>query len=216
MNLKSKLAAAALMLGSVSMAQAASFTVEGLFTEPMAANDTLFTGTFDWDGTNLTGLTGDMNSSMMVVTTAPNLGLMGIVDTMQVGNIVTASVFLSPTSTDVFDGGGYDVSDNALSVYTGPLMDGNAFFSFQFDTTTMAGIVDTMTYGDCTMMGLMGSTCMTGKGIDMATGGTMRGFTTSLNIADVSAVPLPAAAWLFGGALISLFGANRRKIVLPA
>ncbi len=29
-------------------------------------------------------------------------------------------------------------------------------------------------------------------------------------------VPVPAAAWLFGGALMSLLGANRRKKVLPA
>lgn len=32
-----------------------------------------------------------------------------------------------------------------------------------------------------------------------------------LSIAPVAAVPLPAAAWLFGGALLSLFGVNRRK-----
>lgn len=42
------------------------------------------------------------------------------------------------------------------------------------------------------------------------------------NVADYSLaietapVPVPAAAWLFGGALLSLFGANRRKSVLPA
>lgn len=34
--------------------------------------------------------------------------------------------------------------------------------------------------------------------------------------ATASPVPVPAAAWLFGGALMSLFGANRRKKVLPA
>jgi len=62
--------------------------------------------------------------------------------------------------------------------------------------------------------------CMTGFGI-MSTAnntenGTMRGFAESLTISEVSAVPVPAAAWLFGGALVSLFGANRRKNVLPA
>ncbi|OAI15053.1 hypothetical protein A1359_10100 [Methylomonas lenta] len=36
-----------------------------------------------------------------------------------------------------------------------------------------------------------------------------------LNVSS-SPVPVPAAAWLFGGALISLVGANRRKKVLPA
>jgi len=61
----------------------------------------------------------------------------------------------------------------------------------------------------------MGQTCMAGE----PTGGsTMGGVAGSLNIsaAAVSAVPVPAAAWLFGGALMSLFGANRRKSVLPA
>lgn len=44
----------------------------------------------------------------------------------------------------------------------------------------------------------------------------------SQNVSDyklsitASQVPVPAAAWLFGGALMSLFGANRRKKVLPA
>lgn len=37
-----------------------------------------------------------------------------------------------------------------------------------------------------------------------------------LNISQTSAVPVPAAAWLFGGAIMSLIGANRRKRVLPA
>jgi len=107
MNLKTKLAAAAILLGSVSMAQATTYSVEGLFTEPMAANDTLFTGTFDWTGGVFSAFTGDMNSSMMVATTAPNLSLMGAtVASAPVGNIVTAAVFLNPV-TATFDNGTY-------------------------------------------------------------------------------------------------------------
>lgn len=43
----------------------------------------------------------------------------------------------------------------------------------------------------------------------------MAGTPLSLSI-SASPVPVPAAAWLFGGALMSLFGAKRRKNVLPA
>lgn len=37
-----------------------------------------------------------------------------------------------------------------------------------------------------------------------------------LNISQASPVPVPGAAWLFGGAIASLIGANRRKRVVPA
>lgn len=38
----------------------------------------------------------------------------------------------------------------------------------------------------------------------------------SLSISQASPVPVPGAAWLFGGAIASLIGANRRKRVVPA
>lgn len=52
-------------------------------------------------------------------------------------------------------------------------------------------------------------------------GGNASGATTGIDQSykvnlSTTAVPVPAAAWLFGGALMSLFGANRRKKVLPA
>jgi hypothetical protein len=40
----------------------------------------------------------------------------------------------------------------------------------------------------------------------------MGGFPTSLSI---TAVPVPAAAWMFGSALLGLIGVNRRKSALP-
>lgn len=44
------------------------------------------------------------------------------------------------------------------------------------------------------------------------------GFSYNLSITNVatSPVPLPGAAWLFGGAIAGLLGTNRRKKVLPA
>jgi len=56
------------------------------------------------------------------------------------------------------------------------------------------------------------NTCMAGE---ITATSPMQGIASSLDI-SVSAVPVPAAAWLFGGALMSLIGANRRKSVLPA
>lgn len=38
----------------------------------------------------------------------------------------------------------------------------------------------------------------------------------ALTLSAASPVPVPAAAWLFGGAIASLIGVNRRKRVLPA
>jgi len=72
----------------------------------------------------------------------------------------------------------------------------------------------TMYYGDCTIGSLMGGAgCMAGE--DQALS-MMKGSNYSLSITQVAAVPVPGAVWLFGGALLSLFGANRRKSVLPA
>jgi len=249
MNLKTKLAATLLMVGSASMAQATSYSVEGLFAEPMAmqgnSGGTLFSGTFDWDtsldfATNSSnmGLTGIMNSSMMNTTANQNLNLTNYIsaDTSLNGTVVTASVFLN-NSADVFVQGGHDATFGAFGMATMQGMapspnPANGYFSFSFDTAggmvAATGLTSTMQYGDCTDDGMMNSMCMTGFGVptdmnvadgespDLTVNGTMGGYAQSLTISEVSAVPVPAAAWLFGGALVSLFGANRRKNVLPA
>jgi len=255
MNLKTKLAATFLMIGSASMAQAGTYAVEGIFAEPMVmGNSTVFNGTFDWDfgqsdTANISGLNlvGMMNSSMAVPSSTPNLTLTNYFSTETTisSGIVTASVFLN-SSTDVYLNGGYDptvetvagmpFSTKGFAPNPNPE---NAFFKFSFDTTggmiSDTGLTTMMQYGDCTPQSLMssGSLCMTGfgdvtgtmtmtnpnTGMEMtmdAGDGSMSGYAQSLSISEVSAVPVPAAAWLFGGALVSLFGANRRKNVLPA
>ena len=232
MNLKTKLAATLLMIGSASMAQATSYSVEGIFTEPMAMGGTTteFNGGFNWDtslsfaaNTANIGLTGMMNSSMAFMPGSPNLSLTKNVLTSLSGSVVTASVFLNE-GTGVFATGGYDAtvpSGGFLGTTSGT---GNAYFTFSFDTAggmvADTGLTTTMQYGDCTSDGMMGPSCMTGFGVvsdgNNNNNGTMRGYAQSLTISEVSAVPVPAAAWLFGGALVSLFGANRRKNVLPA
>jgi len=156
--------------------------------------------------------------------------------------MVTATIFKENTSNVFYNGGytgdaltnnwyKYGASAFGVPAIVDQVANENAFFTLVFDhdgmgnilsaglqtVTSNATLVNKMIYGDCTMGSLMsmGQTCMAGE----PTGGsTMGGVAGSLNIsaAAVSAVPVPAAAWLFGGALMSLFGANRRKSVLPA
>jgi len=207
---------------SISQAASLSYDVEGVFYEPMTQNigNTIFTGTFSWDsGTNtLSNLQGVMNSSMYSMNQDINLNY-HLATSIDQNNIVTASVFKNNT-TDVFSGGGY-VKGGAIRYgntdYFNILADGNtpndnAYFSFSFDKTDMSAVVNSIVYADCTPLGMMQQACMTGSSF----GGTMAATPLSLSISEVSAVPVPAAAWLFGGALMSLIGVNRRKNVLPA
>jgi len=196
-----------------------SYNIEGIFFEP-AAYDTVFTGTFDWDDATdtLSNLMGVMNSGM--VTTDQNLNLSHhLATTIDQNGMVTASVFKENT-IDVFMYGGYQ-KGAAFKYgitfdpeYQGDLTPNeNAYFSFSFDKATMLADVNSIVYADCTPDGLMGAiVCMTGSTLV----GSMNAVPLSLSISEVSAVPVPAAAWLCGGALMSLLAANRRKNVLPA
>jgi len=244
MNLKTKLAAGIIMLAGVSAANATSYNLEAEFNEPMTmmggtVGNTLFSGSFDWDGTTLSNLSGMMNSSMdsMVL----DISLMYNLATTVVGDTVTASVFKENT-TDTFWGGGFNTgetrrygglsgpleaaggsnpqADVVAGTWDGNVANENAYFTFSFDSSNMMVNIADMVYGDCTADGLMqDEVCMTGRAMGsngIAGAGTMMATPLSASISEVSAVPVPAAAWLFGGALVSLFGANRRKNVLPA
>ena len=69
-------------------------------------------------------------------------------------------------------------------------------------------------YGDMSALGLMqpmltGTVGMTGWGDGtVGNAGSMGGYPIALNI---TAVPLPAAVWLFGSALVGLLGLGRRQ-----
>jgi len=216
---------AILLISSViaNQANAATYDVIGVFVEPVTViGHTTFTGTFNWDAATetISGLQGSQNVTMYDPSQFPDLNLNYQLAQNVDGNIVTASVFLQ-NSTDVFMYGGYTKGDAyKYGISFDPNIDGgianqNAYFSFAFDKTTMEGIVDKMVYGDCTAGGLMGVACMTGhSATDVGYTGTMAAYPSSLSITEVSAVPVPAAAWLFGGALVGLFQANRRKNIL--
>jgi len=269
MNLRTKLAAGIIMLAGVTAAQATTYTVDGMFNEPMVpgtANDTEFHGMFDanWDGSTWTvsNFSGRMNESMQggylasgadyvnygtpsgamgdgnhVNDQIADIGTTGLymltldqnLQQMDDGSRVTATVFKENTS-DVYMGGGYDspmmMMDSMKYTDGSGDVNENAYFTLVFDhdgmgnitslgLQTAAAVVDGMIYGDCTVGSLMGggSMCMAAEPMAVS---MMGGTAISLDINAVSAVPVPAAAWLFGGALMSLFGANRRKKVLPA
>jgi hypothetical protein len=132
---------------------------------------------------------------------------------------VVASVF-KENSTDVFFGGGYNAGDTmklgAMNGADGNTPNKNAYFTLAFNANTMLGNLDQMVYGDCAPTGLMGpmmtgNMCMTGHSVALVGyAGTMDGVPLSLSITP-SAVPVPAAVWLFGSGLVGLIGVTRRR-----
>ena len=255
------LAASLLMFANVPNAQATTYAVSANFMDGGIQGQTLFNGSFEWDGSTLTNFTGGLTQSMWAWQASsstylnrmtagcgpmsngnpcplwdtdpatpdgnpPVLNLayqLGGITAPDANGDVLATVFLKNT-TDVFNGGGYDTGDKYKFGGSLPAPDGNtpnmnAYFTLAFNALNPLNTLTAMSkivYGDCTAMGLMGpmmtgNLCMTGH----AGGGSMGGAPVALTIAAAE-VPVPAAAWLFGGALMSLFGANRRKQVLPA
>jgi hypothetical protein len=212
------------LLSSAQMAQAATtYNVTGIFDEPMAmAGHTTFTGTFDWDAaTNtLSDLQGTMNASMYLDDpNDPGYNYYNLTNQFDFsidgsGNVLV-SVF-KENSTNVFWGGGYTTGGTmkygaSSMMWDGNMPNENVYFTLAFNANTMSGNADQMVYGDCAPTGLMGGAdpmtgdmCMTGH----LAGGTMRGVPLSLVI---SAVPVPAAVWLFGSGLVGLIGVARRR-----
>lgn len=284
MNLKTKLAAAIMLAGSATMAQATTYNVHAVFQDGGIQGITEFTGSFDWNGTTVSNFTGNLSESMFAWDAtnkrwwdplsnynvasiytgdiydatnangtyangaAPLLHLTydNVVPASVSNGQVTAMTFLK-NDTNVVAGGGYEIDGskggNAMAFgydftktpakQNQNARNNNGFFTLVFnaaDPTNTAGLVNKFQYADETRLGMMGP-YMTGwlgmTGLieaapDPATGGpvygSMGGFPTQLTItaATSAPVPVPAAAWLFGGGLLSLIGASRRKRELAA
>ena len=222
------------MLAGMQMAQAAtvSYDITTTFYEPdTQPRDTIFIGSFDFDDVNLTvsNLQGLLSESMTGNPTSSasdyemnwlslNNQLSSVYDPVLGGLLVTT--FLNDT-TNTFYGGTWTPEDGIASgaVYDGfPVASnnpGNAYamiFVNTLDPTaslTQAQI-DKLAYADCAPGGMMGATCMTGTTVDgYGAVGTMSGYPVS-QVISPSAVPVPAAVWLFGSGLIGLFGVARR------
>jgi hypothetical protein len=128
-----------------------------------------------------------------------------LVDTSS-GNQQTVTTFLQ-NSTDVVMGGGYDVQGTSMK-----FGNNNAFFTLVFDKTNPSDTTLTsnlMVYGDMTPLALMGPMLTGSMGMTgLNGGGAMGGAPWSLSI---TAVPVPAAVWLFGSALAGMGIIGRRK-----
>jgi len=244
-----------LMLANIQMVQAgvATYNVDGTFFEPLTNGvNTFFKGSFDWDGTTLSNLSGRMNESMQggyvqvgndYITGESNFDNahqmltlnQNLIQSTDANGVVTATIFKENTA-DVYYGGGYDGLSTAFLKYgfegagtgifaipaDGNIANENAFFTFAFQTNATGGItslglhnvtdnpalVNQMIYADCTTGSLMQNSCMAGE---ITTSSAMRGTALSLNISQVSAVPVPAAVWLFGSALLGMVGVSRKR-----
>ncbi len=206
---------------SVARATMTTYKVIGIFNEPQTRfgcgtfGCTKFTGTFNWDPDTetISGLQGTQNVTMHDPSRFPDISLTHQLAQSVTGNIVTATVFKENT-IDVFSGGGYEVGDDwRYGFLDGNTPNENAFFTLVFDKTTMTGITDKIVYGDCTPGGLMGVLCMTGYDpVKLGHAGSMDGRPLSLSI---TTVPLPAAVYLFGSALLGLISVRqeRRQVI---
>lgn len=179
--------------------------------------DTVFDGTFDFDTntqtvSNLSGLLSQamVESMSGTPTYVPlNYQLSSVSDGM--GGLLV-STFAQNTS-DVFLGGGF--ATGGTTTYGNE----NAYVSINLNLSDITSAftpdqMATVSYADCTPGSLMGkTTCMTGwlgDGTDLS-GGTMQGTYPIYQEISVSAVPVPAAVWLFGSGLIGLTGIARRR-----
>lgn len=232
------LAGSLCMLASAQMAQAAilSYDVSQTFYEPdTQPRNTIFVGSFEYDDVTQTvsNLQGMLSESMTgdPLSTASdydmewlslNNQLSAVYDPVLGGLLVTT--FLNDT-TNTFYGGTWTPEDGVAvgGIYDGwSFTDGGAsnpgnayamIFVNTLDPTaalTQAQI-DKLAYADCAAGGMMGATCMTGTtAAGYGSVGTMSGYPVS-QVISVSAVPVPAAVWLFGSGLVGLIGVARRR-----
>lgn len=213
-----------LMLAGVPSAQAVvtTYNVTQTFNQVVynVSNptwDTIFTGsfTFDSDTQTVSNLSGSLSQAMSGNTTFVQLNhqLSSVSDGM--GNLLV-SVFAQNT-TDVFQGGGFATGGRYTFGNNNAYVTINVNLADPTAALTQAQI-NTLAYADCSPGGLMGMTdpktvCMTGwvntsTGVPTA-GGTMQG--TYPITQEISAVPVPAAAWLLGSGLIGLVGVARQR-----
>jgi hypothetical protein len=180
------LSATLAVLAGTQVANAETYTVSARFYDGGIQGQTLFNGSFDWDGTSLTDFSGGLTQSMWAWNTATNTyvnkksgislanlvasggGQPPVLDlTFQLGSVtapdangdVLATVFLV-NSTNVYSGGGYLSNGPYKYGYNdGNTPNQNAFFTLAFNAANpmnTATAMNKIVYGDCTAYGLMG------------------------------------------------------------
>jgi len=140
------------------------------------------------------------------------------------GTILTATTFDidSTVFTIVTDGAPIDIADVDFSLTsTGSILAGMGSFSGSF---IVGGGLLTGTFSDLTVLDFGGGDGTFGGDV-IYTGGSLQGalaggriegafsgvLGTAGKLGQISAVPVPAAVWLFGSGLLGLVGISRRK-----
>ncbi len=238
---KLALVCAAALLAGVQSAHAAlvTYNVTTTWYEPETQpNDSIFQGTFVYDTAThaVSNLQGQLSESMtgtdpsnMVWLTLSNQ-LVSWYDATLGGTF--AATFKNTNTNTFWTGLGGDGWSPSAAIAVGGVYygfpvaannPGNAYaLIFVPDDPTAAlstAQLSKLAYADCVptaaggmMMGggMMGSVCMTGTSLaGYGEVGTMGGYPVSQSIAP--AVPVPAAAWLFGSGVLGLAGIARRK-----
>jgi hypothetical protein len=165
-----------------------NYSVTETFYEPMTQpDDSIFTGSFTFDSTSnmVSNLTGSLTESMTgipMTAVVLNYQLSAVSD--GAGGLLVTTFALN--TTDTFYGGGFAPGSGAGMHFGYPgANNGNAYAMIYINlanptaTLTQAQL-DKLAYADCTNLGMMGATCMTGTTMaGYGTIGTMSGYPVS-------------------------------------
>jgi hypothetical protein len=165
-----------------------NYSVTETFYEPMTQpNNSIFTGSFTFDSTtntlsNLTGLLTESMTGIPMTTVALNYQLSAVSD--GTGGLLVTTFALN--ITDTFYGGGFAPGSGSGMYFGYPgANNGNAYAMIYINVANpLAALsqaqIDKLAYADCTNLGMMGATCMTGTTVaGYGTVGTMSGFPVS-------------------------------------
>jgi hypothetical protein len=227
------LGGAVAMFATVQAAQAAivSYDVVETFYESMTQpNDTIFTGSFQFDTDTLivSNLSGTITQSMTGMAAGEEMSevtlshqLSSVYDAALGGLLVTT--FKNSNTNTLYNGLGGDgwAPGSGMAMhYNWPGENPNNAYAMIFvnisDPTaalTQAQI-DKLAYADCTPDGMMGSVCMAGTTVaGYGILGSMDGYPVSqvITASAVSPVPVPGALVLMMSGLLGLFGFSSHR-----
>lgn len=209
-----------MLIGAISMiagmpaahAAVTTYNVAERFNQVYSTNDTIFTGSFSFDGVTKTvsNLTGSLSQVMSGNTTFRQLSyqLSSVYDATLGGLLVTS---FYQNSTDVFSGGGF--ATGGTKTFGNQNAYATIFVNLADPTAALTPAQNyKLAYGDCTSGGLMGSTCMTGWLTSTGgTGGTMQGV-NQITQTITAAVPEPESyGMMMAGVGMIGFMARRRR-----
>lgn len=171
-----------------------SYNVTETFYEPMTQPDnSIFTGSFTLDSTTNTvsNLTGTLTESMTgtPMATVPLAYQLSAVSDGQGGQLVSTFAL---NTTNTFYGGGFAPGSGFYTGFGSGTYYGypganlsNAYAMIYINLANPTGAltqaqIDKLAYADCTMLGMMGATCMTGTTVaGYGSIGTMSGYPVS-------------------------------------